>query len=542
MRDFDRPIGRVWRRLRFQRFLATLVWCLAALFVATAGLVAAEKLARLSVPGPAWLPFAAAGVLAVALAVLIALLTGPTRLEAAIALDRAFHLNERLSTALSLPDDLRDTPAGRALLADASRHVDALDIGAKFGLRIPRTAWIPVLTGVLAVGMLFLPEWTGSPAKATARPPRPEDQAVIAKRAQALTRSLAQDRKQLDKGDLGATDKLLAEIEKAATELAKAPPDAKDKAMVELNKLTDALKERQKQLGSAEQINKQLQLMKDLADGGPADEFAKQVARGDFEKAAQEVKKLQEKLASGKMTDAEKKALERQVAEMKEQLDKLANLDQRKKQLEEARKNGALTEKQFQEQMDKLNQQAQNLQQLQKLARQLGECKQAMEQGDLNKAASALGMTKQQLEDLAQQAKELEALDAALADLQECKDGLGDDLNQLGENLDGLNKLGKRTMRPGNGGRGRGAGERPEAPDDVAYHTTKAPQQYGKGKAVITGFGPPRGVTKGETQIEVQDEIESAGTAAAEALSNQRVPSSVKKHILGYFDEIRKGD
>jgi hypothetical protein len=115
-------------------------------------------------------------------------------------------------------------------------------------------------------------------------------------------------------------------------------------------------------------------------------------------------------------------------------------------------------------------------------------------------------------------------------------------MNQLGDSLDGMNQLGKRNMRPGSGGRGRGQGERPEAPDDVAYHNTRTPQQYGKGKAVITGFGPPKGVTKGDTQIEVQEEIQAAGTAAAEALSNQRVPSNVKKHILGYFDEIRKGD
>ncbi len=543
MREFDRPIGRVWRRLRFQRFLGALVWCLAAGFALTACAILVEKLARVPLPGPVWFPFALAGALGVGLAGVIALASGPKQLDAAIAIDRAFHLHERLSTALSLSPELRATPAGRALMADAIRHVEALDLGTHFGPRLPRAAWVPIVPGLIAVGLLFLPEWTGAQPKAVAKANSPTDQALIAKQAQALSRSLAQDRKNLDKSDLNETDKLLAELEKAADALSKAPPEAKDKALVELNKLTNALKDREKQLGSAEQINKQLQQLKDLAAAGPADDFAKDLARGDFEKAAEQVKKLQQKLANGEMNDAEKKALEQQIGEMKEQLEKLANLAERKKQLEAARKNGALTEQQFQEQMKKLEQQAQNLQQLQKLAKQLGQCQQAMQQGDMNKAASALGMTRQQLEDLARQAQELDSLDAALADLQECKEGIsGDGLNQLGEDLKGLNKLGKR-IRPGFGmKRGRGQGERPEAPDDVAYHGTKAPQQYGKGKAVITGFGPPKGTTKGESQIEVQEEIESAGAAAAEALTNQRVPSNVKKHILGYFDQVRKGD
>ena len=112
--------------------------------------------------------------------------------------------------------------------------------------------------------------------------------------------------------------------------------------MVELNTLTDALKERQKQLGSPEQVNRQLKQLKEMGSQGPADQFAKDLAHGDFQKAAEELKKLQEKLQSGKMTEAEKKALKEQLGEMAKKLDDLANLEQRKKQLEEARKNGGL--------------------------------------------------------------------------------------------------------------------------------------------------------------------------------------------------------
>jgi uncharacterized phage infection (PIP) family protein YhgE len=313
---------------------------------------------------------------------------------------------------------------------------------------------------------------------------------------------------------------------------------------VELNKLTDALKERQQQLGSAQQIRKELQQLRDLASTGPADEFARELARADFQKAAEALKAVQEKLQSGQMSESEKKELEQQIGQMKDQLQKMANLEERKKQLEEARQSGALSPQQFQQEMEKLTQQSQNMEQLQKLAEQLAQAQQAMQQGDLNKAANSLGMSQEELQQLAQQASELETLDEALADLQEAKAGLsGDGLNQLGQGLDGMG-LGQ-SNRMGNGpgmGRGRGQGDRPEAPDDVSFHNTKTNMQYGKGKAVITGFAPPRGVTKGESLLEIQEELEASGTSAAEALSNQRVPQNVQKHVLGYFDQIRKND
>src|SRR5262249_6631215 len=162
----------------------------------------------------------------------------------------------------------------------------------------------------------------------------------------------------------------------------------------------------------------------------------KEMAKGDFAQAAQELKKIQEKLSSGKMTEAEKKALKDQISEMKQQLEKLANLEERKKQLEEARKNGGLTQKQVEQEKAKLNEQSKNMQKLKQLAQQLGQAQQAMEQGDNKKAAEALGMGEQQLSQLAKQLQEMDALDGALADLQDAKNGMSSDsLNQLGSQL-----------------------------------------------------------------------------------------------------------
>jgi hypothetical protein len=544
VRELEKPVGRVLRRMRFQRFLAALVWCWCVGLGLVAIAIIADKLGR-HIPVADWVPFAVAGGVGLCVAALFATLTGPSRIDAAVAIDRVFHLNERVSTSLTLPDDLRETPAGRALLADAIKHVSGLDVGSKFGLRMPRLAWVPLLPAALALGLLFAPDWTQRIANAKTRGDSAAEREVVSKQATALTKKIAAQRKDLDKNLFAETEKLLAEIEKATQELAKAPPNEKDKAMVELNKLSDALKDRQKQLGGTEQISRQLKQLKEMTFSGPADKFAKEMAKGDFAQAAQELKKIQEKLSSGKMTEAEKKALKDQISEMKQQLEKLANLEERKKQLEEARKNGGLTQKQFEQEMAKLNEQSKNMQKLKQLAQQLGQAQQAMEQGDNKKAAEALGMGEQQLSQLAKQLQEMDALDGALADLQDAKNGMSSDsLNQLGSQLDGMNSLGmgEGKGKPGSGlGRGRGRGDRPEAPDNTSSYNTQVKQQFTKGKAVLEGFAPPKGQTKGESILDSVQPLEAAGGFDADALSNQKIPKGIQKHILNYYDQLNKG-
>ncbi len=543
MRDFDKPIGRVWRRLRIQRFLTAVVWCWGATLAVAAIVVGVEKLGY-KVPGEAWLPFAIAGGVGAGVALLIAAFTGPSRVDAAIAIDRAFGLHERLATALTLPADLSETPAGQALLADARRHVNDLDIGSKFGIKAPRRAWLPLIPGLIAAGLLFAPESAQKRAQAVGLDTA--EKQVLVEKTKALGKAMAERRKDPDAKLTAETEKLLAQIEKAADELSKTPPDSKDKAMVKLNKLTDAVQERKKQLADADAVNRQIQQMKQMSTDGPAEELAKSLAKGDFDKAAKELQQLKDKLTSGKLSDSDKKKLQEQVSEMKKQLEKLANLDERKKQLDEAKKNGALSAKQYEQEMAKLDQQSKNLQQMKNLAKALSQCENGMKQGDLKKAADALGMSQQEMQSLAKQMQELQTLDEAMANLQDAKNGMnGEGENMVGDRLDGTNGLGMgngRNRGNGNGmGRGRGQGDRPEAAEDTASYNTKVKQQITKGKAIFEGFAPPKGVTKGESLIEVQETMEAANVAAEDAMTNQKIPNSIRKHIKGYFDQIKEG-
>ncbi len=543
MRELEKPVVRVFRRLRYQRFLTALVWSLAIGLVIVAGVIGGEKLLNRTLPAPDWVPFAVAGGVGMLIAAAFAAFSGPSRLDAAVAIDRVFHLNERLSSALSLPEDLRETPAGRALIADAVRKVTDLDVAAEFGLRLPRRAWVVLIPATACMLLLFAAAWVRTSAQARTST-EVVDAKALAKQAQALSKKIASQRQEIDKQKFPEADKLLAQIEKKSDELAKAPPAAKDKLMVELNSLTDALKERQKQLGTPEQINRQLKQLKEMGSQGPADEFAKDLARGDFQKAAEELKKLQEKMQSGKMSEAEKKALKEQLGEMAKKLNDLANLEQRKKQLEEARKNGGLSQQQYEREMEKLQEQAKGLKQLQQLASKIGKAQEALQKGDTKKAAESLGMTQQQLQEMAKQLEEMQALDSAMADVQDAKNGMpADALNQLGDDLNSLGMgMGRRNRGNGNGmDRGRGQGDRPEAPDDTSTYTAKVPNQIGKGKAVMQGYTTPSKTVKGQAVIDIQAEIDSPNESNANALSNQKIPKSVEKHIRSYYDQLNKG-
>jgi myosin heavy subunit len=546
VREFDKPIGRAFRRMRFQRFLSALVWCWGVALIGVVGAIAYEKIADKNLPGPDWVPFVLAADIGVLVAAGIAIFSGATRVDAAIAIDQRFGLNDRLATTLTLPDELRETPAGKALLADTIAHIGSLDIPTKFGLTLPRRAWVTLVPAFLALGLLFAPSWSKTQASLLGKKSDTLDKEVAAKQMQTIAKSMAQKKKEAENLQFSAeTQKIIAEVQKAAEKLSKAPPTEKDKAMVEVNKLQNALKERQKQVGGAEQIAKQLDQMKDLANTGPADQFSKDLAKGDFQKAATEMKKLAEKLKDGKLSEKDKQQLQKQLAEMKQQMNKLANMEQRKKQLDDALKSGAITKEQHQQQMNKLAEQQKNLQKMGEMAEQLQKASDAMAKGDMKKAAEALGMNEKQLEDLAKQAQELESLDSAMADLQDAKNGMANDgMNQLGDKLSGMQGLGMGN-RQGNGnglGRGRGQGDRPEAEDQTSLYNSKTKGVLNKGKAIVEGNGPVSKQLKGDNVILEQGTVEASSIEQADALSNQKIPKSVKKHAISYFDMIRKGE
>jgi hypothetical protein len=114
-------------------------------------------------------------------------------------------------------------------------------------------------------------------------------------------------------------------------------------------------------------------------------------------------------------------------------------------------------------------------------------------------------------------------------------------MNQFGDGFNQLGQSNRRNRGDGAAGRGIGDGARPEAPDNTASYNTRSKNQYTKGAAVIEGTAPPTTQSKGLSTITIQGEVETNSGSAADALTNQKVPKSVEKHIRGYFDQINRG-
>ena len=269
------------------------------------------------------------------------------------------------------------------------------------------------------------------------------DAKALAKQSEALSKKISSQRQAIDKDKFPEAEKLLAQIEKKADDLAKAPPGQKDKLLVEMNKLTDALKDRQEtaRLCPTRSIASSSN-SRTWARAARPTSFPRNSPRATSRRPPSSSRNCMQKLEKGQMTQAEKKALQEQLAEMAKKLQQAANMEERKKQLDQALKNGGLSKEQYEREMEKLKQQSKSLKQLEQLAGKLGKAQEALKKGDTKQAAESLGMTQQQLAQMAKQLEEMEALDSAMADVENAKNGMSEDgMNQLGQMMDGMGNM-----------------------------------------------------------------------------------------------------
>ena len=130
MENLKRQVRQARRRLAWQQFLGVLAWCwFGTLLVAMAG-VAVAKIWPINIDGSLWASAWIGGALAGGL-LLAAIWTFAHRrswLDAALEIDRRFGLKERVSSALALDPAEVDTEAGRALLEDAVRRAQKIDV------------------------------------------------------------------------------------------------------------------------------------------------------------------------------------------------------------------------------------------------------------------------------------------------------------------------------------------------------------------------------------------------------------------------------
>jgi hypothetical protein len=529
----QQQIRRARRRLTFQRFLDKLGWCWFAALAAALALVAVDKFRPLGVESWAW----AAGALAVGLiaAAVWTLLVRGNSLEAAIEIDHRFGLKERVSSALSLSVADRQTDVGEALVADAVRRVERIDVAGRFGVKLPRRLLLPLLPGVLAALVALLISPAGGDKSAVANVDKPAAKQQIKKSTEVVRRQLADRRQQAKKEGLQDAEQLFKKLEEGTKQLGSEA--GKEKALVKLNDLSRMLAQRRQQLGGADKVKQQLDQLKNI-DRGPANKLVQALSRGDLQKAMDELKKLQAQVADGKLDEKQKADLAKQLDQMKDKLGKLAeahraaqeDLKQRAKQLRQAGQ--AAEAAKLEEQLQKLAQQAPQMQQMKQMADKLGQCSKCLRQGQCDAAAKALAQMKDQMKDLQKQLDEMEMLDDAMQELAQARDRMG------------CKKCGGAGCEecqgpPGEGlGKGRGTGPRPERKTDTRSYDSQVKQKVGQGAAEVVDMvdGPN---VKGDVRQQIQQQVDSARKGATDPLTGRRMPKKHGEHTKEYFDGLR---
>ncbi|QDS97486.1 hypothetical protein [Adhaeretor mobilis] len=551
MDQIYQQVARARARLNRELFVKRLLWCWFASFTLGVFALAVPKVVAIEgLPSDyvIWCIAGAAGLGLIA-ATLWMLLTRKTDLDAAIEIDSRYDLRERVASSLSLPEQSLNSPAGQALVGDAVRAVQRVEVDERFRMSLGRKAWLPLVPALLglAVTMFF----DNQIAQSNVTPPSTE----LTKQAQenlAKTRKrLEERRKKAAEAGLKDAEELFRQLEKESKELEAAgeKKEGRKKAMVKLNDLAKQLEKRQEKVGGQKEMQKQLNQMKDF-NKGPADKLADAMKKGDWKKAQDELKKLAEKVKNGKLDENAKKQLQEQMKQMQERLANAADAqkkaqDQLKQQIEQAKREGNTAEAgKMQQQLDKMQKQAQANQQMQKMAQQMAEAQKAMEKGDQQAAGEAMDKMMEQMEQMKAQMAEGELLDAMMDDLQMAKDALGCQQCQ-GEGCQECNggggEGGENPQDSQNAnGKGPGGGTRPDTKNDVRFRDSRVRQNVGKGAAVLAGEADGPNI-RGEVVEQMKAEMSSQGSEPADPMVLEQLPKSRRDHAEEYFNTLREG-
>jgi hypothetical protein len=540
MEKLQQQIRKARRRLTLQEF-----WRVLPRFLClTLGLVGSAIIFDLYRPlgliREAWLAGAVVTGLLLSVAWSFWRRRGP--LEAAIELDQRYGLRERVSSALSLAPAELESPMGQALLADATRRIERIDVAERFRIRpwdrLTPLPLIPILLTALA--LLFL-----NPQSAQQQAEASTAKRQIKTSTEQLRKQLAQRRKEAEARGLKDSEQLFQKLEEAAEELTRAENLDRKDALVKLNDVMKELQERKENLGG-NQAKDPFQQLKNLQPG-PGDKLAQSLNQGDFKQAMNELANLREQIAQGKLTQEQVDALVKQMQQMRDKLAQAAEAQRKQEQeleREIAQKESAGEHQEadkLREKLAQLKQQSKQAERAERLAQQLGECAKCLGEGDAEQAQQQLSSMEGELSELAQQMDELESLETALAELAGAKDSMQCKACQ-GEGCAECNGRGRgQGKSQGRGiGDGRGQGERADDPIETGAYDTRVRQKLGRGPATITDMvsGPN---IKGQVQQEINAQVEAAQSAETDPLIEQPLPRASREHVQRYFESLREG-
>jgi hypothetical protein len=476
----------------------------------------------------------------------------PSRINAALTLDKRFELRERVTTALNLGEYELSSSAGQALLHDANQKVQDITVRERFPIELGRRAWL--IPGQILV--LVLLAWGYNPVISSVNTDssKSEDKDQAKAKGNDPTNPQTQrppiqrplDRKNKSE-DLKALetelDKLYNDANKKKQEETK-PEQAREKVEQITNAEEKLKKYATEQAEKFQKLNEQLSKLStpDKSDPnreeGISKEFQEALQKMDFKKAGEEVEQLRKKIKEKKMTEEEAKNLEKQLEKMVDQLERVAKNEQQQKKIKEmidqAKKEGRNAEA-LERELQRLMDECEKSQELQNLAKKLGQCKKCLEKQDFDGLDKNLGDLGKQIDDMKEQLEDLFDADEHLQNLKQMRDELCKKCNGEGEG-----KEGKEPKEADDAtGKGIAWGRRKENPDaKTNWEDQRQRGQFNpKGRKTYGGATDGPAFTR-KTTVQMGGEIQEAVQEAAEAMEVQKLRKSDQNAVKEYFQSL----
>jgi hypothetical protein len=548
------------RRLFLQSWLGWLNWAVLFSFAAAFVLLLLPKLVAIKNLPDGWetICWVGAGIVSLLAASLAAWAKRPSALHAAVEIDRRYRLNERCSSVFSIGDQERESPVGQALLDDAQRQLERIDLRDHFPVRpAPQWAWV-----VLPVAACFALSWVpdvSSEAKGALAQKRKSDPLVTVKNAtEPILKTLQKKIEQAaEDGDQEAVDEF-KRLQQQVQKLQNDPnPDPK-KVIADLNEVKKELQQKKASIGDSEEFKESLDSLKDL-DKGPAESMAKAMQDGDFEQAKQELAQLAAKMSEGKLDAEQTKQLQNQLEQLRDAMREARNkreelLDDAKRELDDAQREGN-TQKiaNLRKKIEKLEASDRTSQSMQKLEQQLSDLDQALESGDSQKASEAMESMQSEFEKLAEGQSAADELEEMIRELEGAKesskcpecDGEGCPECQGGKegskSKSGNGKKGSKDSKgkDGKGKDGKGKdGKDGEGEEDGEGDGDSNGDGKGKGKKSGSGKGKSKGKGQGG-EGEGEGDGEGEGRGVGDRAEKE---TGVKEYDAQVREQMRKGE
>jgi hypothetical protein len=294
-------------------------------------------------------------------------------MDAARLADQRLGLKERLSSGLEIAEGRCESPLAPALIEDAARHGALLQPAEVFPWRLPREGRWLALAAVLLAGVFVLPELPFFQS------PREQAERAALRREGRRIESIAREvekRKELGRAEVSR--RVAENMRRLGIQMQRGQVDKK-RAMLASNRLTNELKQAQRQAAGPQPAKTLAQAAADLraAAGGAGtprrpprvrrrgegregvtagrrlhqapgtryqapernylDRVAAAIERRDLDAAGKALQALAEKLKSGSLSPEETRAAEEALARMSKALEG-SDLDAAAKQLAQAAK------------------------------------------------------------------------------------------------------------------------------------------------------------------------------------------------------------